>query len=44
MIDNSINYLKEAIDNKRIKEIEENENNIAKNIKEYCQHPLFYTL
>ena len=44
MIENSIIFLKEAIDDKNIKLIEENINEIAKNIKEYCQNPLLYTI
>ena len=41
---NDIILLKEAIDKNKKQEIETNENEIAKNINEYCQSPEFYTL
>ena len=42
MIENNTVSLKEDINKKEINEIDEKE--IAKNLKEYCKNPLFYTL
>ena len=42
MIENNTISLKEEINKKEINEIDEKE--IAKNLKEYCKNPLFYTL